>query len=333
MKKIKLPVICAILFHCIHLNAQNITKDVEIQAETILQQMTLEEKIDYISGYNNFYIRAIPRLGVPEIKMSDGPQGIRNDTKSTMQGGFVWDWVDQGFEVTDETGRKYWSYGGDMGSQNYTNDENFCHNGLVFPDRIPHPGLMEVKKFYQDINFKAKQPETGQITIMNGFHYTNLKDYTFKYEVLKNGLIIKNGTFDVDLAPESQKQVQLDLPEIRMTDGVEYFLNVFAYTRIGSEMIPQGYEVAREQFSLGTGKYFVQPSKTSGTVKTNEDNNFIYLNTEKENVSVSIDKKSGLINDYKTDNTSYFNKKPIPNFWRAPTDNDYGNNMELGCSF
>jgi len=84
MKKIKLPVICAILFHCIHLNAQNITKDVEIQAETILQQMTLEEKIDYISGYNNFYIRAIPRLGVPEIKMSDGPQGIRNDTKSTM---------------------------------------------------------------------------------------------------------------------------------------------------------------------------------------------------------------------------------------------------------
>lgn len=249
---------------------------------------------------------------------------------NNMQGGFVWDWVDQGFEVTDEVGRKYWSYGGDMGSQNYTNDENFCHNGLVFPDRIPHPGLMEVKKFYQDINFKAEQPETGLITITNGFHYTNLKDYTFKYEVLKNGLIIKNGTFDVDLAPESQKQVQLEMSEMKIMDGVEYFLNVFAYTRFRSEMIPQGHEVAREQFKLGEGKYFVQSLKMSGSVKVKEDNDYIYLNAE--NIYVSIGKRSGLINDYKIDNTSYFNKKPTPNFWRAPTDNDYGNNMESKCN-
>lgn len=96
-----------------------------------------------------------------------------------------------------------------MGSQNYRNDENFNHNGLVFPDRIPHPGLMEVKKFYQDIYFKAEHPEKGIITVENDFHFTNLQNYDFKYEVLKNGQVIKQGSFDLNLAPESEKQVQL----------------------------------------------------------------------------------------------------------------------------
>jgi len=251
-------------------------------------------------------------------------------SSKNLQGGFIWDWVDQGFEVTDEIGRKYWSYGGDMGGQNYTNDENFCHNGLVFPDRIPHPGLKEVKKYYQDINFKAEKPETGLITFVNDFHYTNLQDYIFKYEVLKNGVVIKNGIFDVNLVPESEKQIQLSMSEMPATEGTEYFLNVFACTRFGSEVIPQGYEVAREQFKLGEGKYFAQSVKTTGSVKAKEDNDYIYLNAG--NVYVSINKKSGLLNDYKIDNESYFNKKPTPNFWRAPTDNDYGNNMERKCN-
>ena len=247
-----------------------------------------------------------------------------------MQGGFIWDWVDQGFEVTDEAGRKYWAYGGDMGSQNYTNDENFNHNGLVFPDRVPHPGLMEVKKFYQDIYFKATQPEKGLITVENDFHYTNLQNYEFKYEVLKNGEIIKTGSFDLNLAPESEKQVQLVLPEMPATDGVEYLLNVFAYTRVGTDVIPQGHEVAREQFKLGEGKYFVKAATTSGTMKVTEDKDRI--NIEAAGVYVNINKKTGLLGEYKVDGHWFFYNKPTPNFWRAPTDNDFGNGMERKCN-
>ncbi len=81
-----------------------------------------------------------------------------------------------------------------MGSQHYTNDENFDHNGLVWPDRKPKPGLLEVKKYYQDIYFKATQPEKGLITVANEFHFTNLQNYIFGYEVLKNGEVIKTGT-------------------------------------------------------------------------------------------------------------------------------------------
>lgn len=243
-----------------------------------------------------------------------------------MQGGFIWDWVDQGFQVTDEVGRKYWSYGGDMGSQHYTNDENFCHNGLVWPDRTPKPGLLEVKRYYQDIYFKAVQPEKGLIAVANELHYTNLQNYIFKYEVLKNGEVIKQGNFDLNLAPESQKQVQLTMPEMPAKDGVEYLLNVYALTRYGSEVIPQNHEVAREQFKLGEGNYFVKSSPSGNAPKVKDEKDRITLSSA--NVEVTINKWSGMIGSYKAGNKWYFNENPRPNFWRAPTDNDFGNGMQ-----
>ncbi len=247
-----------------------------------------------------------------------------------LQGGFIWDWVDQGFEVTDEVGRKYWAYGGDMGSQNYTNDENFDHNGLVWPDRTPHPGAFEVKKVYQDILFKAVDLDKGIIRIENGFGYTNLENYLFKYEVLENGSVIKEGTVDVNLAPLSQKQVQLALPALPTKDGVEYVLNIFALTKVGTEIMPQNFEIAREQFKLGEGKYFVTANTSGDKPKVTDDKDRITLSAA--GVDVSINKWSGLIGRYKADNNWYFNQNPTPNFWRAPTDNDFGNGMEKKCN-
>ena len=247
-----------------------------------------------------------------------------------LQGGFIWDWVDQGFEVTDEVGRKYWAYGGDMGSQNYTNDENFNHNGLVWPDRTPHPGAFEVKKVYQDILFKAVDLDKGIIRIENGFGYTNLENYLFKYEVLENGSVIKKGTVDVNLAPLSKKQVQLALPALPAKDGVEYVLNIFALTKVGTEIMPQNFEIAREQFKLGEGKYFVTSNTSGDKPKVTDDKDRVTLSAA--GVDVTINKRSGLIGRYKSDNNWYFNENPTPNFWRAPTDNDFGNGMEKKCN-
>jgi beta-galactosidase len=247
-------------------------------------------------------------------------------SSKNMQGGFIWDWVDQGFAVTDEVGRKYWSYGGDMGSQNYTNDENFCHNGLVWPDRIPHPGAYEVKKVYQDILFKAVDPLKGIITVVNGFMYTNLSNYILIYEVLKNGEVVKKGNFDINLAAGLEKQVQLSLPELSVVDGQEYLLNVYAYTRNGSDMLPQGFEIAREQFKLGEGKYFTKSIVTGDAPKVKDEKDFVQMSAN--GVEVQISKRSGLLSRYKSLNTWIFNNNPKPNFWRAPTDNDFGNDMQ-----
>jgi beta-galactosidase len=248
-------------------------------------------------------------------------------SSTNMQGGFIWDWVDQGFEMTDEVGRKYWAYGGDMGSQNYTNDENFCHNGLVWPDRTPHPGAFEVKKVYQDILFKAVDLNKGIVEVENGYSYTNLDSYLFKYEVLENGLVIKTGTIDVNLAPQSKKQIQLQLPNLASKDGVEYLLNVYAYTLKGTEVLPQNFEVAREQFSIGKSNYFVKVADKGTNPIVKETKEAIMLSAS--GVEVTINRNSGLIQDYNSKGERFFNQLPIPNFWRAPTDNDFGNNMQV----
>lgn len=243
---------------------------------------------------------------------------------SNMQGGFIWDWVDQGFETKDEAGRNYWAYGGDLGSQNYTNDENFCHNGLVWPDRTPHPGAFEVKKVYQDILFAAVDVKNGMIEIINDFGFTNLDNYNFKYQVLENGKSTKEGAIAVTLDPKSKKQFTIDLPKLQSKSGVEYLLNVFAYTKTGSELLPQNFEIAREQFVIESGNYFANAQQTR-TSKVKEDTKEFVLSAA--NVVVKISKKTGLISHYSLKGEEYFNQYPEPNFWRAPTDNDFGNKM------
>ena len=251
-------------------------------------------------------------------------------SSKNMQGGFIWDWVDQGLLTKDEVGRTYWGFGGDFGSQNYTNDENFNHNGLVWPDRTPHPGLFEVKKVYQNIFFKTADLNKGIITVVNDFNYTNLSDYSFSYEVFKNGVKIKDGSFELNLAPGSEKQVQLILPEIKTNDGEEYFLNVFAKTRFGTEVIPQNHEIAREQFNLGESKYFATLKTTGNAPKVIDEKERIQLSAN--NVDVEISKRSGLISKYSANGKWFFGRNPAPNFWRAPTDNDFGNNMQVECN-
>ncbi len=252
-------------------------------------------------------------------------------SSKNMQGGFIWDWVDQGFEMKDEVGRKYWTYGGDMGSQNYRNDENFCHNGLVWPDRKLHPSAFEVKKVYQDILFSAVDLKNGIIEVENGFGYTNLEEYLFKYEILKNGLAIKTGTIDIHLKPQSKKKIQLELPKILAEEGVEYLLNIFAYTKEGTEVMPQNFEIAREQFSIGENHYFTKTTILGkASPKMEEDSDKITLTSA--GIEVTISKKTGLMKQYKSEGKNFFKQLPVPNFWRAPTDNDFGNKMQLRCN-
>lgn len=241
-----------------------------------------------------------------------------------MQGGFIWDWVDQGFLVKDEAGREYWSYGGDMGGQNYTHDENFCHNGIVWPDRTPHPGAYEVKKFYQDINFESIDINTGKILVKNEFVYTNLNEYDFIYKITKNGIIVKSGIFNIDCKPQQSKEVEIEMPELKQETGVEYLVSVFAKTKMAKGILSEGFEIAREQFEIKGSNFFVDNNTNDVTTIREENNTYVLIS---DHVEVHISKRSGLIQGYKANNVWFFDKKPTPNFWRAPIDNDFGNNM------
>ncbi|WP_268224103.1 glycoside hydrolase family 2 TIM barrel-domain containing protein [Sinomicrobium oceani] len=243
------------------------------------------------------------------------------DSSPHMQGGFIWDWVDQGLEASTADGRKFWAYGGDLGGHDLQNDNNFNANGLVTADRLPHPGLMEVKKVYQNIRFGR---ENNKILVKNEFDFTDLDRYDFRWEVIANGEIVEKGKFEVEAAPGVSREISLDLPEV---SGKECFLNVYAYTRTADAMIPAGHEIAREQFFIGDTSFFNLPETTIADK--------LKVKSNGEQLSFSSGDIEGVFNTARGVFESYHRKGsespvsvfPQPYFWRAPTDNDFGNRM------
>ena len=241
-----------------------------------------------------------------------------------MQGGFIWDWVDQGLKTEDEDGNVFWAYGGDLGGAHLHHDENFCANGLVASDRTPHPGLMEVKKVHQNVLFKMKDAAQGIVSIQNLFDFTDLSPYRFRWELLKNGALVKGENFEMNAAPHQTIDKKLNLPVISSKDGEEYILNIFAYTKNAGEFLDEGHEIAREQFVLSEG-YFAKVPKVSGSIQIAEEGELIRF--QSGDVSGTFDRNTGKLTSYEKKGVAVIDQFPEPYFWRAPIDNDFGNRM------
>ena len=241
-----------------------------------------------------------------------------------LQGGYIWDWVDQGLLQKDKNGREYWAYGGDFGV-NAPSDGNFLCNGLVNPDRGPHPAMAEVKYVHQNVGFEAIDAASGKFRITNRFYFTNLKKYQIHYSVLSNNKTIKSGKVSLDIAPQASKEFTVPVNGLKSQPGTEYFVN-FSVTTVEPEpLIPAGYEIAYDQFQLPiqAEKRIYKANGPALTTATSGDE----LTVSSSKVNFVFNKKSGLVTSYKVDGTEYFKDGfgIQPNFWRAPNDNDYGN--------
>ena len=243
-----------------------------------------------------------------------------------LQGGFIWDWVDQGILEKDKNGREYYTYGGDYGV-NAPSDGNFLCNGIVNPDRTPHPAMAEVKYAHQNIGFEAIDLANGLFRVTNRFYFTNLKKYMVHYSVTANNKVVRSGKVSLDIEPQASKEFTVPVGNLKPQAGTEYFVNFNVTTVEKEPLIPIGHEIACDQFRLpieSPKKAF----KTSGpklTVSTNGDN----LSASSSKVNFVFNRKTGIVTSYKVDGTEYFSEGfgIQPNFWRAPTDNDYGNGM------
>ena len=242
-----------------------------------------------------------------------------------LQGGFIWDWVDQGIKRITPDGRTWWAYGGDLGGYALQNDENFNTNGLVASDRSIHPGLNEVKKVYQDILFKAKDISKGVVTVINLFNFTNLDQYSFKWQLMRNGVMVKEDNFSVQLLPRQQKEITLNIPGIQQADGAEYYLDVYAFIKNATPLLAAGHEIAREQFKLA-GDYFATPATKEAQLQVTKTSG--KLNFSSGNITGTFDTNSGRFTRYAINgDASLISQFPEPYFWRAPSDNDFGNYM------
>ena len=241
-----------------------------------------------------------------------------------LQGGYIWDWVDQGFLEKDANGRPYYAYGGDYGV-NAPSDGNFLCNGIVGPDRTPHPAMAEVKYVYQDVAITAKDLANGTFEVFNRYYFKNLKDYMITYTIMANGKAIRHGKVSLDIAPQTSKELQVNMAGLKPQKDTEYFVNFSVVTVQPEGLIQEGHEIASEQFRLPI-EPIKSDLKTSGpALSISENGDELVASSSK--VNFVFNKKTGLVSSYKVGSTEYFSEGfgLQPNFWRGPTDNDYGN--------
>lgn len=243
---------------------------------------------------------------------------------TNLQGGFIWDWVDQGFDAVDDKGVHYFTYGGDYG-KNRPSDANFLCNGIVNPDRTPHPAMAEVKYAYSDVAFEAENLAKGKFKVKNRFYFTSLKNYEIIWKLLENGKVVRYGNMDLNVPPQGEQSIYIPMDKI--SKDKEYLVTFSANTKVATALVPKGYEVAHDQFALTPCQQMEKPSISGDALSINTSGDEITVNSA--SVSFVFNKKSGIATSYKVDGKEFFYDGfgLQPNFWRGPTDNDYGNGM------
>ena len=241
-----------------------------------------------------------------------------------LQGGYIWDWVDQGIAEIDENGRPYYAYGGDYGI-NAPSDGNFLCNGLVNPDRTPHPGLTEVKYAYQNVAVEPVDLAAGRFVVKNRFYFTNLKKYMMTYDVKANDKIVRSGKVSLDIAPQGTKEFSVPVGNLKPKAGTEYFVDFRVFAVQAEPGVPVGWEIAHEQFRLPIDPLAVKLATGGPALKVTTEGDDLVASSGR--VKFVFNKATGMVTSYQVKGKEYFQDGfgIQPNFWRAPTDNDYGN--------
>ncbi len=237
-----------------------------------------------------------------------------------LQGGCIWDWVDQSMAKKTDDGRKYWAYGGDYGDEGTPSDGSFCINGIVFPDRSIKPQTREMGRIYQNVDFIDFDPQAKTIRIANGFFFTDLEKYDFSYLVKQNGKTVYTGTLDVRCAAMDTVQASLSgFPAEAEGDAyVEFYVKV----RTPEPFLPKGHVIARDQKQIYSRPYAAQALGSS--LKATD--NGTTVSYKGKNFTATFEKSTGMLTSYiyKGQQIVLDGNGLKPAFWRAPVENDYG---------
>ena len=246
------------------------------------------------------------------------------------QGGFIWDFVDQSVRWTGKNGKMIYAYGGDFNRFD-ASDQNFCDNGLISPDRVPNPHMYEVGYFYQNIWTSPVDIKKGEISIFNEYFFRDLSAYYLEWQLLKDGKVMRSGRVEnLDVAP--QQTAQIKLPIGNTCQCAEWLLNVAYKLKNTEGLLPAGHTVAKQQLVVNPYK---QPSmELKNQAKSNLDiveptlveNDMRYLIVDGEHFCIEFDKMNGYLSKYQVNGLDLMKEGSYlkPNFWRAPTDNDFG---------
>jgi len=245
-----------------------------------------------------------------------------------LAGGFIWDWVDQGLLEQNQDGVPYWTYGGDYGPAGVPSSGNFNFNGVVFPDRRVQPAYWEVKRVYQYVDFIAHDLNSGEITVVNNYDFIDLSEFELQWEITADGKPVQNGALrELDIGAEDQRTVQLQIKADELDIGPEHHLNLRLVAPAARGILPANHVYATGQFLLpGRGGMFSAIRDGSGSVTVEQSNAGIRVSAGDSESLISSE--TGLLVSLKAAGDELMLAPLTPNFWRAPTDNDFGNYMQ-----
>ena len=259
-----------------------------------------------------------------------------------LQGGYIWDFVDQSLRWTNSKGRQIWAYGGDFNDTDQ-HDGNFCDNGLISPDRVPNPHMYEVGYYYQNIwtSLVGKVNTANSSVVLDVYNenfFRDLSAYRLDYELVRNGEPVSCGTFNSLAALNTAPQSHVN-PAIRLDgyqeDGAEWLLNVKYVLTKSEGLLKAGHVVAHQQLTLAEAQKPIRccgncngPRVKAPQALVTEASNLLTI--QGQNFVVTFNQQTGLMERYEANGVSLLAEgaQLKPNFWRAPTDNDYGANLQ-----
>ena len=241
-----------------------------------------------------------------------------------FQGGFIWDFVDQSLRWKNADGVTIYAYGGDFNRYD-AGDQNFCDNGLISPDRVPNPHMYEVGYWYQNIWTELVD---GGVSVYNENFFRDLSDYRLEWTLLRNGRPVRTGTVEnLSVAPQARVRVPLQLG--RCEGEGEWLLNVSYVLKCEDGLLPAGHVAARQQLPV---REYQAPALTlaEGPAPRIVDNDRQYLIVRGGDFSVEFSRFTGWLTHYDVNGERLLKEGTAvtPNFWRAPTDNDFGAQLQ-----
>lgn len=245
----------------------------------------------------------------------------------SLQGGFIWDFVDQGLAKKNEKGKLFWAYGGDYGPADVPSDNNFNCNGLVAPDRSWNPHCYEVKNVYSNIKVRSFDKQSGTLELFSQQFFAPVS-LRLKWEIIVNGQKQKEGVEkNIIIGPQQTIKLKLSGYDESLSEkGLETFINCYVQTQNETSLLPAGYEIVRNQFKLAeqtVSEDFAFPNTltidSSATDWKIKNNNIEYI----------IDSKKGYLQNIIVSGKAMMKSPLVPDFWRPATDNDFGANLQI----
>lgn len=262
--------------------------------------------------------------------MGNGPgdfedyfQMIQNNDK--MCGGFVWEWCDHAIaHGTAENGKTIYAYGGDHGEE--IHDGNFCMDGLVYPDRTVHTGLLEYKNVYRPVRVVSYDKESGELVLHNYMDFDDLKDYVkISYELTQDGLVISKGILpEFSVAPHGEGKTNL---KINVPENGKCYLKLIYHLKKELPLLDEDHilgfdeiEVSKEDTKCKLAEKWIPKTVVDSELQVNENDTQIHIKGRE--FAYTIDKRTALFTEMKFAGREYLNHPMELNIWRAPTDND-----------